>query len=73
MESYGVISLHELEGNGVSHFFELTWISVCHLTLYILQDQISEIFADSMEFARPEGQANELKFPLLFGTSIFPV
>ena len=40
----------------------------------IVQDQISEIFADSMEFARPEeGQANELKFPLLFGTSIFPV
>ena len=28
MESYGVISLHELEGNGVSHVFELAWISV---------------------------------------------
>ena len=27
-ESYGVISLHELEGNGVSHVFELAWISV---------------------------------------------
>ena len=28
-ESYGVKSLHELEGNGVSHVFELAWISVC--------------------------------------------
>ena len=27
-ESYGVISLHELGGNGVSHVFELAWISV---------------------------------------------
>ena len=27
-ESYQVISLHELKGNGVSHVFELTWISV---------------------------------------------
>ena len=27
-ESYGVISLHELKGNGVSHIFELVWISV---------------------------------------------
>ena len=27
-ESYGVISLHELKGNGVSHAFELAWISV---------------------------------------------
>ena len=26
--SYGVISLHELKGNGVSHVFELAWISV---------------------------------------------
>ena len=27
-ESYGVISLHELKGNEVSHVFELAWISV---------------------------------------------
>ena len=27
-ESYGVISLHELKGNGVLHIFELAWISV---------------------------------------------
>ena len=31
--SYGVISLHELKGNGVSHVFELAWISVrCAVT-----------------------------------------
>ena len=28
MEFYGVISLHEIKGNGVSHVFELAWISV---------------------------------------------
>ena len=27
-DSYGVISLHELKGNGVLHVFELIWISV---------------------------------------------
>ena len=33
-ESYGVISLHELEGNGVLHVFELVWISVrCRVSL----------------------------------------
>ena len=31
-ESYGVISLHELKGNGVSHVFEFAWISVRRCT-----------------------------------------
>ena len=33
--SYGVKSLHELKGNGVSHVFELAWISVRRVGLPI--------------------------------------
>ena len=36
-ELYGVISLHELEGNGVSHVFELAWISVWRSLVSVLK------------------------------------
>ena len=42
MESYGVISLHELKGNGVSHIFELAWISVRRRTLIQMSSKTCE-------------------------------